>query len=76
MFTHAKSIWLASQCLLTGFADDAFSQFTPGLLRTQLVCVAATVSGLFFVSFVIGIISSSFVLNKLLWLSVSVNVGK
>jgi hypothetical protein len=39
---------------LQGYASDSFGFYNPTLVRTQFVCLLATLSGLFLTSFLIG----------------------
>ncbi len=55
LFTFGQATFLSLQCITTGYANDSFDLIVPTNKRTQMVCIFATVCGLFLTSFLIGI---------------------
>ena len=45
--------------MIKGYASDSFGYLVPYKIRTQIVCIVATISGLFLISFLIGKLSLS-----------------
>jgi hypothetical protein len=54
LFDIWGSMFVAMQVLLTGWATDTYDELNPVTFAGKIVCIGATVAGLFLIAYMIG----------------------